>query len=1005
GWSLTGGAGSLNADKTIYTYGEGAGTVTAGWQINSYTLTLNANGGTVTPESQTQDYATSYTLPTPTRTGYTFTGWTLTSGAGSLNAEKTVYTYGEGAGTVTAGWRANTYTVHFDANGGTGSVSDIICTYDTDASIPSNIADSITKPGNNLIGWSTDPDCAAEDVAYEEGDTLLNLTAENDVTVTLYAVWQEGIYNVYVYDDLSGTNPLQVLWGKYGTTAQLTVPVHPGYTFAGWTLSSAATDYPTTLDGNTITFGDRPANVTANWSINQYTLTIDPPSTTGTPTYVTQDYATTYTLTAPTKTGHTFAGWTLTGEGSLSEDGTVYTFGAGNGQLIPTWSVNKYTVTVIPIEGASYTVTQDYLTSYTPSYVSRPGYTFTGWSLTGKGSLSGNTYTFLDGDGTLTGHWSLNSYTLTLNANGGSVSGVSTTTCTQYYGSTYTLPEPTRQHYQFVRWTLSGSGSLSGEATAPAGNTYSNIYTYNVGDDTVYAQWTPIQYTVTLHPNNGTAEASDSAQFVYDSQETIGGSELELRNWSAKAGCHFLGWAAAADADAVQYPADTALQVFVDDGVSELYAVWEEHTYGAWEETTAPTCTEAGVETHTCTHGDGAAETRTGADALGHTYSIKQNTVAPTHTATGYTTYTCVRCDATENRDETPKTAAHTFGEWVETTAPTCTEAGVETRTCTVADCGFDGASESRPVTALGHAYTVKQNTVAPTHTATGYTTYKCVRCDATENRDETPKTSAHTFGEWVETTAPTCTEAGVETRTCTVADCGFAGAIETRTGAAALGHSFTVFVQTVDPTVSAGGYTVYRCSRCTQTEQRDRSDPIPTYQLTVNSGQGSGRYPAGQVVTITAAAPPTGKLFDCWTGATVTNAAAATTTLTMPAANTAVTATYKDDPAVLLANARATRIAQIRAVTNGLTQAQYTSASWQALQTAINTAVSQVNAAQSVAAVNAVAIPNAAGILVADPEYNCHNIHLWGKHTKYESNFINWLLVIICFGWIWMTF
>ncbi|MCP3097659.1 phospholipase [Myxococcus sp. K15C18031901] len=63
---------------------------------------------------------------------------------------------------------------------------------------------------------------------------------------------------------------------------------------------------------------------------------------------------------------------------------------------------------------------------------------------------------------------------------------------------------------------------------------------------------------------------------------------------------------------------------------------------------------------------------------------------------------------------------------------------------------------------------------------------------------------------------------------------------------------------------------------------------------LTVNSGSGDGSYASGTQVTITADAPASGYVFDKWTGATVTSATSATTTLTMPAAATTVTATYK---------------------------------------------------------------------------------------------------------------
>jgi len=69
------------------------------------------------------------------------------------------------------------------------------------------------------------------------------------------------------------------------------------------------------------------------------------------------------------------------------------------------------------------------------------------------------------------------------------------------------------------------------------------------------------------------------------------------------------------------------------------------------------------------------------------------------------------------------------------------------------------------------------------------------------------------------------------------------------------------------------------------------------TYTLSVVNGSGSGSYAAGTVVTITANPPPSGQTFLKWTGSTVKDPGAATTTLTMPAANTTVTANYTTTP------------------------------------------------------------------------------------------------------------
>ena len=75
---------------------------------------------------------------------------------------------------------------------------------------------------------------------------------------------------------------------------------------------------------------------------------------------------------------------------------------------------------------------------------------------------------------------------------------------------------------------------------------------------------------------------------------------------------------------------------------------------------------------------------------------------------------------------------------------------------------------------------------------------------------------------------------------------------------------------------------------------------PPPTlYTLAVTNGSGSGSYAAGTAVTVTANAAPTGMVFAAWTGDTsnLANASLATTTVTMPAAATAITATYAAIP------------------------------------------------------------------------------------------------------------
>ena len=266
-----------------------------------------------------------------------------------------------------------------------------------------------------------------------------------------------------------------------------------------------------------------------------------------------------------------------------------------------------------------------------------------------------------------------------------------------------------------------------------------------------------------------------------------------------------------------------------------------EHTWDEGTVTTEPTCTEPGVKTYTCS---GCDETRTEEiEALGHDYV--DTVTAPTCTELGHTTHTCSRC-GNSYVDTYVDALGHDFGEWTEVTAATCTAVGSETRECSRCD-----VTETRAIEALGHDIVHHAAKIA-TCTEVGWAAYDtCSRCDYTtyveipaaghtneapvkENEvaatcttqgsyDEvvycgvcheevsrvthTVEALGHDFGEWTQTKAPTCTEAGVETRECSRCD-------ETETRAIeALGHDYTSEVTA--PTCTVRGYTTHTCSRC----------------------------------------------------------------------------------------------------------------------------------------------------------------------------------------------
>lgn len=148
----------------------------------SYAVKYNANGGSGAPSNQTKYKDVNLVLSTtkPTRTGYSFKNWnTASNGSGTTYASGGGYT-GNAALTLYAQWTANTYTVKFNANGGTGAPGNQTKTYGVALTL------STTKPTRtnyNFLGWATS--ASATSAQYAAGGSYTDNSA-----VTLYAVWE-----------------------------------------------------------------------------------------------------------------------------------------------------------------------------------------------------------------------------------------------------------------------------------------------------------------------------------------------------------------------------------------------------------------------------------------------------------------------------------------------------------------------------------------------------------------------------------------------------------------------------------------------------------------------------------------------------------------------------------------------------------------------------------------------------------------------------------------------
>lgn len=152
----------------------------------SYKVTYNANGGTGTPSAQTKYKDQNLTLSStkPTKPGYLFLGWstsstatTATYSAGQTIAANVLNTSNT---TLYAVWKANTYTVSYDANDGENAPGEQTKNYDEDLTLSKNIP---TRANYTFKGWGTS--AGATTVSYAPGASYTKNEA-----VTLYAIWE-----------------------------------------------------------------------------------------------------------------------------------------------------------------------------------------------------------------------------------------------------------------------------------------------------------------------------------------------------------------------------------------------------------------------------------------------------------------------------------------------------------------------------------------------------------------------------------------------------------------------------------------------------------------------------------------------------------------------------------------------------------------------------------------------------------------------------------------------
>lgn len=323
---------------------------------------MTGSDGAMLTETDVIDEDFSFTLQTvsdlpddPVKTGYTFTGWYTDEDCTHKYTEDKIV----GNITLYAGWRPNTYTVVFDKNGGTGSMSNLAMTYDVAKALTSN---SFSRAGYKFKGWATS---ASGSVKYTDGQSVRNLTATDKDTVRLYAVWELVAYTVK-FNANGGSGSMGNQQHIVGQSLALTANTfsRTGYTFKGWATSSGGDVVYT--DGQSVKnigSAGSTVNLYAVWQINVLTVKYHANGGTGSLGDQQINYNQSGNLTSVgsnvVREYYTFKGWATSAGGEV-----VYADGAeiannitadGDGvlNLYAVWERNKCVVTFI-VDGEVY---------------------------------------------------------------------------------------------------------------------------------------------------------------------------------------------------------------------------------------------------------------------------------------------------------------------------------------------------------------------------------------------------------------------------------------------------------------------------------------------------------------------------------------------------------------------------------------------------------------------------------------------------------------------------
>ena len=624
GWSTSSTATSAtytNAQSVKNLTSTNGATVTlyAVWQVNTYTVVYNANGGTGTTANSSHTYGTAKALTNNgySRTGYTFKGWSTSSTATSAtytNGQSVTNLTATNGATVTlyAVWQAHTYTVVYNGNGATsGTTANSSHTYNTAKALTAN---GFTRTGYKFKGWSTSS--TATTATYTNTQSVSNLTSTNGATVTLYAVWECVVFYIQ-YNANGGAGTMANSMHEIADPGLISTCTFTktGFVFYGWSTNQNATmgNYMNNTEIPVLAAAGETIVMYAIWLKNDITITIDPNgglfNGVETETEINITFQEDLTIEQPTRQGHAFLefntssdgqGQSLTSTMTLSSDVTFYAIWEPLNYYIKYYDGDLYLGETVAMYNETLSLTS-WATllqnnSLTGGKFAQYGWNFAGWTSNQNGTQI--QYSNSAGVNNITeAGTTLNLYAIhtqplviTYNGNGATSGEVANQSCDLMLNSlteniadfvvTLSTNSFAKTNYSFTNWAIDSTSGEQYSAGANITNTNLNLTYSSTFSKTFYAIWQGNSYTINYY--NSTTQIA-SVNYVYGTTAALTEFDLVASVMHYAYGWEFYGWATENNTfTRVFEDAEDITNISMADGseitpnrVINLYAVYE----------------------------------------------------------------------------------------------------------------------------------------------------------------------------------------------------------------------------------------------------------------------------------------------------------------------------------------------------------------------------------------------------------------------------------------------